>query len=145
VPPDSVRCTTGHCPLHQGTRLQTCHLREFWGPFRYNSSDCLVHHRTIQCASGATATSRQQSSAEGIKCATVRGCTRRSQSTRQTAHRTVYHWTVRWARRQKLQRSNPNGRVTWLAHRIVSSGAPDCPVRHATTASIKRLVWWLGL
>jgi hypothetical protein len=25
------------------------------------------------------------------------------------------------------------------------AGAPDCPVRHATTASTKRLVWWLGL
>jgi hypothetical protein len=44
----------------------------------------------------------------------------------------------------KLQRSNPNGRVTWLAHRTVSGGAPDCPVRHATAASTKRLVWWLG-
>jgi hypothetical protein len=22
--------------------------------------------------------------------------------------------------------------VTWLAHRTVSGGAPDCPVRHAT-------------
>jgi hypothetical protein len=38
-----------------------------------------------------------------------------------------------------------NGRVTWLAHRTVSGGAPDCPVRHATAASTKRLVWWLGL
>jgi hypothetical protein len=24
----------------------------------------------------------------------------------------------------------------WLAHRTVSGGAPDCPVRHATAASI---------
>jgi hypothetical protein len=23
--------------------------------------------------------------------------------------------------------------------------APDCPVHHATAASTKRLVWWLGL
>jgi hypothetical protein len=56
----------------------------------------------------------------------------------QMAHRTlnsacpVPHRTVRWPRRQKLQRSNPNGRVTWLAHQTVSGGAPDCPVRHAT-------------
>jgi hypothetical protein len=60
---------------------------------------------------------------------------------RQKAHRTVnsnypvHHRTVRWPRRQKLQRSNPNGRVTWLAHRTVSDGAPDCPVRHTTAAS----------
>ena len=67
------------------------------------------------------------------------------------AHRTVYrtcpvhHRTIRWPRRQKLQRSESNGLVTWQAHRIVSGGAPDCPVRHTTTAFTKRLVWWLGL
>jgi hypothetical protein len=32
---------------------------------------------------------------------------------------------------QKLP--NPNGWVTWLSHRTVSSGAPDCPVRPSTT------------
>jgi hypothetical protein len=44
------------------------------------------------------------------------------------------HRTVRWPRCQKLQRSKPNGLVTWLAHRTVSGGAPDCPVRHTTEA-----------
>jgi hypothetical protein len=59
----------------------------------------------------------------------------------QKAHRTVnrtcpvHHRTVRWPSCQKLQRSEPNGRVTWLAHRTVSGGAPDCPVCHTTTAS----------
>jgi hypothetical protein len=33
---------------------------------------------------------------------------------------------------QKLP--NPNGWVTWLAHRTVSGGAPDCPVRPSTPA-----------
>jgi hypothetical protein len=33
---------------------------------------------------------------------------------------------------QKLQ--NPNSWVTWLAHRRVSGGAPDCPVRPSTAA-----------
>jgi hypothetical protein len=51
-------------------------------------------------------------------------CVQRSEQS-QKAHRTVYrtypvhHRTVQWPRRQKLQRSNPNGRVTWLAHRTV--------------------------
>jgi hypothetical protein len=36
------------------------------------------------------------------------------------------------AHQSELQRSEPNGRLTWLAHRTVSGGAPDCPVRHAT-------------
>jgi hypothetical protein len=44
----------------------------------------------------------------------------------------VHHRTVRWPRCQKLQRSESNGRVTWLAHRTVSGGALDCPMRHAT-------------
>jgi hypothetical protein len=75
------------------------------------------------------------------KCATVRACVRRSQDRRQKAHRTinsdcpVLHQTVQWPSCQKLQRSEPNGRVTWMAHRTVSGGAPDCPVRHVTTAS----------
>jgi hypothetical protein len=29
---------------------------------------------------------------------------------------------------------NPNGWVMWLAHRTVSGGAPDCPVRPSTAA-----------
>jgi hypothetical protein len=72
------------------------------------------------------------------KCATVRACARRSQNRRQKAHRTVnsdcpvHHRTVRWPSCQKLQRSEPNGRVTLLAHRTVSGGAPDCPVAHRT-------------
>jgi hypothetical protein len=77
---------------------------------------------------------------EGIKCATVRACARRSQSRRQKAHRTVYrtcpvrHRTVRWPSCQKLQWSNPNGWVTWQAHRTVSGGAPNCLVRPSTEA-----------
>jgi hypothetical protein len=44
---------------------------------------------------------------------------------RQKAHRTVnsdcpvHHRTVRWPHPSELQRSNPNGWVTWLAHRTV--------------------------
>jgi hypothetical protein len=34
----------------------------------------------------------------------------------------------------ELQRSNPNGWVTWHAHRTVSGGAPDCPVRPSIAA-----------
>jgi hypothetical protein len=50
---------------------------------------------------------------------------RRSKSRRQKAHRTVnsgcpvHHRTVRWSHLSELQRSEPNGLVTWLAHRTV--------------------------
>jgi hypothetical protein len=47
---DSVRCTTGQCPVHQGTSSQTLHLREFSEPLHYNSPDCPVHHRTVSGA-----------------------------------------------------------------------------------------------
>jgi hypothetical protein len=55
-------------------------------------------------------------------------------------HQTVYndcpvhHQTVRWLHLSELQRSNPNGWVTWLAHQTLSGGAPDCPVSHTTAA-----------
>jgi hypothetical protein len=59
--------------------------------------------------------------------------------TREKAHRTVYrtcpvhHRTAQRPHKSELQRSNPNGLLTWLAHQTVSGGAPDCPVRHTTT------------
>jgi hypothetical protein len=43
----TVRCATGQCPVHQGTRRPTLHLREFSEALRYNSPDCPVHHRTV--------------------------------------------------------------------------------------------------
>jgi hypothetical protein len=70
----------------------------------------------------------------------VRGQRAQSQRRRQKAHRTVrrdcpvHHRIVRWPHLSELQRSNPNGWVTWLAHRTVSGGAPDCPVRPSTAA-----------
>jgi hypothetical protein len=84
-----------------------------------------VYHRTVRCASGVTATQRQRSSATNNKCAIERAYARRSQDRHQNAHRTVnsdypvHHQIVRWPSCQKLQRSEPNGRVTWLAHRTV--------------------------
>jgi hypothetical protein len=45
VPPDSVRCTTGQCPVHQGTPSPTLHLREF-------SEGSAIIHRTVRCTTG---------------------------------------------------------------------------------------------
>jgi hypothetical protein len=93
-----------------------------------------VPHRTVRCASGATATSRQWSTANtfnALQCAP-------ELEQYQTAHRTVYrtcpvhHRTARQPHQSELQQPEPNGQVTWLAHRTVSGGAPDYPVRHAT-------------
>jgi hypothetical protein len=56
----------------------------------------------------------------------------------QLAHRTVYrtcpvhHRTAQRPHKLELQRSNPNCLLTWLAHRTMFGGAPNCPVCHAT-------------
>jgi hypothetical protein len=71
-----------------------------------------------------------------LKSATVHGQFAQSQSRRQKAHRIVnsdcpvHHRTVRWPRLLELQRSNPNGWVTWLAHRTVRCAPRQQPNPH---------------
>jgi hypothetical protein len=136
---------TGQCPVPQGRA--TLELASFGNLLRYNSPDMSDVHRTVRSASGATTTSRQRSLAESFNARQ----SAQKLGTREVAHRTLYstcpmcHRTSRRAQQSELQRSEPNRLVTWLAHRTLFGGAPDCPVRHATAASTKRLVWWLGL
>jgi hypothetical protein len=83
---------------------------------------------------------RQRSSAKATGTVNSARLRAQSQSRRQKAHWTVnsdcpvHHRTVRWPHMLELQRLNPNGWVTWLAHRTVSGGALDCPVRPSTSA-----------
>jgi hypothetical protein len=114
VPPDSVRCTRA-----LDTELAT------FGNFRGRSA---ISHRTVRCDSGAT-----------VDCNALNARLRAQRTEqRQKAHRTVYstcpvhHRTAQRPHKSELQWSNPNGLLTWLAHRTVSGGAPDCKVRHAT-------------
>jgi hypothetical protein len=93
-----------------------------------------VSHRTVRCASGATATSHAT-----VDCNTFNARLRAQRTEHaQKAHRTVYrtypvhHRTTQRPHLSELQRSEPNDLLTWLAHRTISGGAPDCPVRHAT-------------
>jgi hypothetical protein len=121
VPPDNVRCTR-----ELDAELAT---------FEKISGRSDIIHRTVRCASGATATSRAT-----VICNRINAlqCVPESEHARE-AHRTVYrtcpvpHRTAQRAYKLELQRSNPYGWLTWLAHQTVSGGAPDCPVRHATT------------
>jgi hypothetical protein len=123
--------------VDQGTRLRTAHLRK-------SGSRSAIIHRTVRCSTGLSgvpaeqrllcANGRLQRAVNALQCAQK---SEQSQKTHQTMNSAcpVHHWTVRWPRSQKLQRSNPNGRVTWLAYWTVSGGAPDCLVRHSTAAS----------
>jgi hypothetical protein len=85
---------------------------------------------------------RQRSPAEAFN---ARQSAQKS-GTRETAHQTVYstcpvhHRTARRPHHSELQRSNPNGRVTWLAPDTVRwrtglSGAP-CDNNPHQTASL---------
>jgi hypothetical protein len=128
------------CPVHQGLQLRTAHLRENGRPLRYNSPDCPVTHRTIRCTSGATTTSCQRLTANAFNALQYAPESEQRQKAHRTVYRTcpVHHRTARWPHKSELQRSEPNGRVTWLAHRTVS-GAPcdrQPPNGH---------FWWLGL
>jgi hypothetical protein len=119
--------------VHQGTQLRTCHLQEFWEPLRYISLDCPV----CQQSNGYTAPTAVCNGTVKVYSARLRAQkSEQCQKAQQTVNSDcpVHHRTVRWPRSQKLQRSNPNGRVTWLAHRTVFGGAPNCPVRHTTAA-----------
>jgi hypothetical protein len=126
APPDSVRCTREF-----DSKLAT--FGNSGRPLRYNSPDCPV------CQA------EQRLLVSTVVCkGTVKRYSARLRAQKseqaQKAHRTVnsdcpvHHRTVWWPTCQKLQRSEPNGLVTWLAHRKVSGGAPDCPVCHTREA-----------
>jgi hypothetical protein len=117
-----------HGLVHQAVQLQTLQLRVSQTPLRYNSPDCPVCHRTVQCTSGATALQRNDrlhSALTTLQFATkVRAEVRGAPDNEQ-----CMSGATRNQRSNGRLRRNPNGWVTWLAHRTVSSGAPDCPVR----------------
>ena len=93
-----------------------------------------MSHRTVRCASGATATSRATVDCNAFNARLHAQRTEHAQLAHRTVYKTcpVHHQTAQRPHQSELQRSEPNGRLTWLAHRTVSGGAPDCPVRHAT-------------
>jgi hypothetical protein len=131
APPASVSCT-------RVDQLQLATFGFLENPLRYNSPDCLVCHRTVRCTKRSNGRQRNGRVQRLADTATVCGQFTQSQSRRQRAHRTVnstcpvHHRTVWWPHLSERQRSNPNGWVTCLAHRTVSGGAPDCPVRPST-------------
>jgi hypothetical protein len=113
VPPDSVRCT----------RALEAELATF-GKIRWRSA---IIHRTVRCASGATATSRATVVCNRIQCATVRARVR--------AHAVGAPDSL-----QDLSGAPPDSpeapqvrAPTVEPQRLADvAGAPDCPVRHAT-------------
>jgi hypothetical protein len=144
---NSPDCSVHHRTVSGAPRPCDSELASFGNPLRYNSPDMSGAHRTVRCNGRATATSRQRSPAEAFN---ARQSAQRSSARAGGTPDSLQGLSgappdSRRAHTSELQRSNPNGRVTWLAHRTLSGGAPDCPVRPSTAAFTKRLVWWLRL
>jgi hypothetical protein len=105
---------------------QISHSRVFASTLRYNSPNCPVCHRTVRCTSRATATSRNGRLQKLKNSATVCKSARQSQSAESEGHRTLNSSCpvpLEDKASNGRQLPNPNGWVTWLAHRTVS-GAP---------------------
>jgi hypothetical protein len=130
----------------QGAQLQTCHLREFGG------GRSAIIHRTVRCASGATAThanGRLQRNSETLQCATARLRAQKSEQA-QKAHRTVnsnclvHHRTpvAPLSEAPTIETQRPGDvagapdSVRWLTG---LSGAP------CDRSPRQRFFWWLGL
>jgi hypothetical protein len=100
--------------VHQGGSTRTHHL---W------KSHSAIIHQTVRCAIWSNGYNATVDSNGNLKSATVRGQFAQKSEQRQKVHRTVnsdcpvHHRTVQWSQLSELQRSNPNGWVTWLAHR----------------------------
>jgi hypothetical protein len=107
APPDSVQCTR--------------ELQAELATFGKMGGRSAIIHRTVRCASGATATSRQRSTATTLNALQCAPESEHAQLAHRTVYRTcsVHHRTAQRPHQSELQRSNPNGQMTWLAHRTV--------------------------
>jgi hypothetical protein len=151
--------------MHQGTSSQTSHLREFSEALRYNSPDMSGAHRIV---SGAPEESDSELASFGFPLRYNSPDCPVSQRSNDYFAPTVDCNALN--ARQRVQRSRARAGGTpdslqdlsgaplesqagpQVRSRTVGTqrpgdvaGAPDYPVRHATAASTKRLVWWLGL
>jgi hypothetical protein len=139
----TVRCTTGQCPVHQGESAQTLQLRVSQAQLRYNSPDYLVCHRTVRCTSGATAICTQRSTLQSEQCnSDVRAEGQRSTGlSGVTPDCPVPHEDKASNGRPA---PGPNDKMTWRR-------TGHCPMAHRTVRCAHRLQtsptatfgWWL--
>jgi hypothetical protein len=133
VPPDSFWYT-------RTIQSPSSHSRVSAGALHYNSPDCLVCHRTVRCMGEATATSRNGRLCKGEQCSC--SATQKSeQKVRGAPDCPVWHQTVRWRKKTKLQWSTELRTLTvgWRGNapdseQDLSSGAPYCLVRPSPAA-----------
>jgi hypothetical protein len=118
---------TGQCPVLQGEATLNSPASGIRSAIIHRT--CPVHTGL----SGVTAEQRLFGANGHLLQHLMRVCARRGAGHARVAHRTVYrtcpvHHRTSW----RAHKTELNGLLTWLAHRTVSGGTPDCPVRHAT-------------
>jgi hypothetical protein len=143
VPPDSVWCTR-----EINSELAT---------FGNSGSHSAIIHRTVRCGTGLSGVApdypvhhaEQRLQAPTVVCNSYRNseqCATARAESEQTSNSApdreqccpVHHQTVQWAQLSEASTVEPNGWVTWLAHRPVSGAPVDSRVP-------QRPFWWLGL
>jgi hypothetical protein len=144
VPLDSVRCT-------REDRLQTLHLRVFQAHLRYNSPDCLVCHRTVRCASGATAICAQWSTLQSEQCKSdVRADGQRGTGLSGVAPDCPVPHEDKASNGRPAP--SPNRRMTWwhtghcpVVHRTLSGGTPTVQCAHRQRPSPTATIWLVAI
>jgi hypothetical protein len=131
VPPDSVRCTRTVQGPNSHSRVSTSALR-------YNSPDCPVHQRSNDYfAQRSPPKAEEQRNSAQIVCDRAERGVRGAPDTEQCLSGAALDCPVpleeKASNGQKLP--NPNGWVTWLAHRTVR-----CAHRQQPSPTV---VWWL--
>jgi hypothetical protein len=128
VPPDSVRCTTGHVRCTRGLQLELATFGNFQGPLRYNSQDCPVCTGHVRCSKegrpqelaslGFVFQPLHYNSPDCPVCTGLSGASAEQRAPTATCSAFIA--------RQRAQRSG----TPMLAHRTLYS---TCPVRHRTS------------
>jgi hypothetical protein len=123
----TVRCATGQCPVHQGTRSQTRYLREFPRVLRYNSPDsvrCTLDCSVCQRSNGYFACNGRL---QRIKCAPARAEVRgRAVGAPDSLQ------DLSGAPPDSLEAPQVRAPMVEPQRSADMAGAPDCSVRHAT-------------
>jgi hypothetical protein len=160
--------------VHQRTSSQTSHLREFSEALHYNSPDMSGAHRTVSGAPEERDSELvsfgfplRYNSPDMSGAHRTPDCPVNQRSNSYFAPTVVYNALNACQRTQRSRaraggtpdslqdlsgappnsQAGPHVRAPTVGTQWPGdmAGAPDCPVRHATVASTKRLVWWLGL
>jgi hypothetical protein len=140
-------CPVCHWTVSGAPGLYSCELATF-GFLRPHSA---IIHRTVRCATGLSgAPAKQRLSSATVDCngrlqrysartvrTEVRAAARGTPDSEQCLSGVAPDYPVPLEDKGSngSLRPNPNSWVTWLVHRIVSGGAPDCPVRPSTAAT----------